>query len=155
MSSTHRRMHKGFPQTLTYLLRRPMEYSSHEFQHLNVDQVFRVAIAAVFAEGDRPETPRHRDDVRGDFVLRIAPKLHYGDYTFRLRALEDSPLYFLLSSCQLVKGLGKHSLHWVTLGDPRQCNFEAEPIRSRAFQSYRVSVPRIAQSSNIVTDCNS
>ena len=28
---TNRRMHKGFPEMLTYLLWKPMEYTSHEF----------------------------------------------------------------------------------------------------------------------------
>lgn len=52
---------------------------------------------------------------------------------FRPRALEDFPLYFFFSSCQLVKGLGIHSLDWVSLGERRQGSFETEPFRSRAF----------------------
>ena len=31
ISCTNRRMHKGFPEMLSYLLMKPMEYSSHEF----------------------------------------------------------------------------------------------------------------------------
>ena len=52
---------------------------------------------------------------------------------FRPQALEDFPLYFVFSSCQLVKGLGTHSLDWVSLGERRQGSFETEPLRSRAF----------------------
>ena len=40
MSSTNRRMHKGFPEMLTYLLRKPMEYASHNFVIINLDQCF-------------------------------------------------------------------------------------------------------------------
>eukprot|EP00973_Karenia_brevis_P080895 11222408-Karenia_brevis.AAC.1 len=36
VSSTNRRMHKGFPEMLTYLLRKPTEYSSHEFVDLEL-----------------------------------------------------------------------------------------------------------------------
>ena len=33
-SGMNRRMHKGFPEMLTYLMRKPMEYCSHEFVHV-------------------------------------------------------------------------------------------------------------------------
>ena len=38
ISSTNRRMHKGFPEMLTYLLRKPMEYCSHQFVSFGCDQ---------------------------------------------------------------------------------------------------------------------
>ena len=39
VSSTNRRMHKGFPEMLSYLLEKPMEYSSHAFVNIVVDKV--------------------------------------------------------------------------------------------------------------------
>ena len=48
VSSTNRRMHKGFPEMLTYLLRKPMAYSSHHFVHLSVDTIFRGALSRFY-----------------------------------------------------------------------------------------------------------
>ena len=41
-SSTNRRMHKGFPEMLTYLLNKPMEYCSHMFATVPYDPLYRV-----------------------------------------------------------------------------------------------------------------
>ena len=41
VSSTNRRMHKGFPEMLTYLLRKPMYYGSHEFVSVLLDPLIR------------------------------------------------------------------------------------------------------------------
>ena len=46
-SATNRRMHKGFPEMLTYLLRRPMEYPSHKFISLNVHNKFRTFLIGI------------------------------------------------------------------------------------------------------------
>eukprot|EP00973_Karenia_brevis_P064997 9025910-Karenia_brevis.AAC.1 len=48
LSATNRRMHKGFPEMLSYLLRRPMEYSSHNFVALSVDCAFRTLLSMVY-----------------------------------------------------------------------------------------------------------
>ena len=44
----NRRMHKGFPEMLSYILRKPSEYCSHTFVHLNHEAHFRAAQAAVY-----------------------------------------------------------------------------------------------------------
>ena len=55
IACTNRRMHKGFPEMLTYLLRKPMEYASHDFVHCIVHpfikQVFRCVHCMVAAKG--------------------------------------------------------------------------------------------------------
>ena len=48
VSSTNKRMHKGFPEMLTYLLGKPMEYCSHEFVHVMLDVYLRTAHAAFY-----------------------------------------------------------------------------------------------------------
>ena len=92
LSSTNRRMHKGFPDMLTYLLRRPMEYSSHQFVHVSVALVWRKAIATVHAGGQRLQ--HRRQNTNNDDVLSVSekPLLLPDDYRFRPRQLGDFPL---------------------------------------------------------------
>ena len=56
MSATNRRMHKGFPEMLTYLLRKPMEYCSHEFVSMGIKKPFRslIAVAHKYTGSDIP-----------------------------------------------------------------------------------------------------
>ncbi len=60
MSATNRRMHKGFPEMLSYLLRKPMEYCSHRFSYLIIDDGWRYAIARSLAEHSRLHCGRMR-----------------------------------------------------------------------------------------------
>jgi hypothetical protein len=60
MSATNRRMHKGFPEMLSYLLRKPMEYCSHRLSHLIIDDNFRFSIACSLAEHSRLHCGRMR-----------------------------------------------------------------------------------------------
>ena len=45
LSATNRRMHKGFPEMLSYLLNKPSEYCSHEFTSLPIEGALRCGIA--------------------------------------------------------------------------------------------------------------
>ena len=45
MAATNRRMHKGFQDMLSSLLRKPTEYCSHQFVPFLFDRSFRKAIA--------------------------------------------------------------------------------------------------------------
>ena len=104
MSSTNRRMHKGFPEMFTYLLRKPMEYSSHEFVNLHVAAPFQIASGLLLAKifdksfGTRQcLQPRESSREESDFHIRAeAPYLAYTDYPFRPQQLEDFPLFFSL-----------------------------------------------------------
>ena len=53
VSSTNRRMHKGFPEMLSYLMHKPMEYSSHAFAHVSFEFRFRTVLAHVHARVER------------------------------------------------------------------------------------------------------
>ena len=110
MSSTNRRMHKGFPEMLTYLLRRPMEYCSHEFEHFSLDGYFRGVQAAFhvrqlgccFVDNAWRGCKQH---------LRISAM----DYVFRPIRLDKFPLCFSLPVAGPLQRLardvfiGKHS----------------------------------------------
>ena len=58
LASTNRRMHKGFPEMLTYLLRNPMEYCSHQFVQLVADKVFRQAFAELLSMSSQSHAVR-------------------------------------------------------------------------------------------------
>ena len=48
MSSTNRRMHKGFPEMISYLLREPTTYCSHQMVSLPFEPYFRKMITQMF-----------------------------------------------------------------------------------------------------------
>ena len=137
LSSTNRRMHKGFPEMLSYLLRKPMEYTSHKFVHVTLDSLMRLAIATVYTKFDEGlENRQHAKSgkIDDDFMaIESTPTLKCSDYRFRPRALEDFPLYFFISGCCLCKHLGVHSMDWVSIGGQRQRSFRAEPVKSRSM----------------------
>ena len=133
LSSTNRRMHKGFPEMLTYLLRKPMEFSSHRFVHVGMGAFFTTAMGVVGGSAQPLQHRRHRTNNAGLLSLPEKPVLHPGDYKFRPQPLEDFPLYFFLSACTLTRELGRNSMDWVSIGGLRQRFCQMEPIRSRAF----------------------
>ncbi len=98
MSSTNRRMHKGFPEMLSYLLGKPMLYGSHTFVHLPLNFGFSFAISLVHhrVRGTTPDRPpaagaaQHldhtyatsssRDAAPNGLLLRQPARLNAGDY---------------------------------------------------------------------------
>ena len=44
ISCTNRRMHKGFPEMLTYLSRMPMEYISHQFVLVDINHTIKYLL---------------------------------------------------------------------------------------------------------------
>ena len=60
VSFTNRRLHKGPPQMLTYLLGKKMEYGSHSFCSILIDLRLRQAVAVlhqVVSAVPAPEPP--------------------------------------------------------------------------------------------------
>ena len=55
ISCTNRRMHKGFPEMLTYLLRKPMEFSSHAFVYCLVEPMIRHAFSLAKNAGTKED----------------------------------------------------------------------------------------------------
>ena len=118
LSSTNRRMHKGVPDMLTHLLRKPMGYCSREFYcyvHSRLGDGFE-------------DLHCHKDHI---LQLHSAPQIKPEDYACRPAQLERFPLYIFLSSCVPTKELGPRSMEWVTLvtGETR-CSHKKEPIKS-------------------------
>ena len=128
ISSTNRRMHKGFPEMLTYLLRKPMEYSSHEFVHCSIDGMLRKAWRAVLDQNTWVEDFMHPAD--NFMAVQTHDKLKAVDYHFRPTQLEDFPLYFFLAGCRLVKKLNSSSMDWRTVSGRRSRFYEEEPMLS-------------------------
>ena len=112
MAATNRRMHKGFPEMLTYLLRKPMEYCSHQFVHVTVDPLFRVVLAHLFNVASPTYRPRDRTPANQNMRLYASPNLRTTDYPFRPKQLEAFPLYFFISACEARTKLDSNSMEW-------------------------------------------
>ena len=100
LSATNRRMHKGFPEMISYLLGKPTAYCSHDFAHLPFEFLLKRLYAQIvtFAEGDAdatfttgPASYAAVSPVPGA-KLRLSPS----DYNYRPSALEKFPLFFSL-----------------------------------------------------------
>ena len=65
ISSTNRRMHKGYPEMLSYLLHKPLSYCSHSFVTLMFDKALRQAeyMVCAYAAGKIPEVYPASDEV--------------------------------------------------------------------------------------------
>eukprot|EP00973_Karenia_brevis_P084673 11749649-Karenia_brevis.AAC.1 len=100
---------------LTYLLRKPTEYSSHEF--VNPELFLPIAwytfsLYERLGQHDGAFDPRKRSE-----TAKIPPKpvIKVKDYAFRPHALENFPLYFFTAACSAKKQLGADSLDWTVL----------------------------------------
>lgn len=99
ISSTNRRMHKGYPEMLSYLLQKPSYYCSHSFVTLLFHQALRLHLGHV------------ADFIQGK-ALFVAPvsssrtnfksvnfRNSMEDYIFRPLELEKFPWYFFVAAC--------------------------------------------------------
>ena len=125
----------GFPEMLTYLLRKPVEDASHNFAHVLVHPLLRTVFFFV-KEALAKVSPVHfvPGDISSRMVLHTRPSLKPADYSFRNRGLELMPLYFFLSSCEVSMHLGPNSLSWEELRHEgevlRQGSYEHQPVCS-------------------------
>ena len=111
LSSTNRRMHKGFPEMLSYLLGKPSWYCSHRFAHLGFQDVLNKCCLSVqgfvnpLGAGPRSTEGQHRSLLYGSESTTVRPQsikangLCVADYIYRSKALEEFPWYFLVSAC--------------------------------------------------------
>ena len=139
VACTNRRMHKGFQEMLSYLLRKPMEYCSHNFVSVQIDHVFRKAIAYVYLHVTNTVPPQAEQRQRGYLHIPGGTELKQDDYPYRPNALDRFPLYFFLAGCNSSRTLGTDSLDWISLpyggvaGADRQCSYHVEPMKSKEF----------------------
>ena len=104
----NRRMHKGFPEMLSYLLGKPCWYCSHSFSNLYFEPALRQCCLSLrgfvspIAEYDAGLTSTL--SVAGTpSASRKALKvvsLTVEDYAFRPDALERFSWYFLVAACR-------------------------------------------------------
>ena len=143
LAATNRRMHKGFPEMLTYLLRKPMEYCSHRFVSLKVDGRLRHAIALTRASVVGDTFPSH-ENPRDAMVVADKCELKVIDYSFRPEALDSCPLYFFMAACVAHPNLNSRSMDWkelhmnpTSLADPpllaRQQSYQTDMIMSKLY----------------------
>ena len=106
LSATNNRMHKGFPEMLSYLLRKPSFYCSHRFVICSICRRWKALC-------DHLLTP-----ITGEIILskngnRPSVGVTLLDYVYRPTKLERFPFYFFCSACVPVKEAGSGSLPWM------------------------------------------
>ena len=134
ISSTNRCMHKGFPEMLTYLLRKKMYVGSHSFVHCSVAHLFASFITRAIGwlrTGEAQTSPSAWAALRG------TPRIKAADYEFRPVLLHRFPLYFFLSGCTARTALGPRRMNWVVLADTdgnllRQDSYKPTPEASKS-----------------------
>ena len=134
-SGMNRRMHKGFPEMLTYLLRKPMEYASHKFVSISVGPYLRYIFYLYKHEIDGANCDKnHKLSIPAKGVKLIHMKsLSHIDYCFRPAPLEEFPLYFFFAACKASEARGQSTMEWVELGTSRQRSYMSEAVSSKSF----------------------
>ena len=114
-SGFNRRMHKGFPEMLTYILRLPMEYSSHKFVTLNLHSAYRRLVAIFYNALEMTVDAERRPYKSQSGSVPSTPQVRQSDYPFRPTEMESFPLYFFMAATEARKKLGLDSLDWKEL----------------------------------------
>ena len=91
LHSTNRRMHKGYPEMVSYILQKPDHYASHSFVPFYCDSDCCQLIDAFQSTATSAESFRGRPRT---FFPGRAPLLQLPDYEFRPQELESYPQYF-------------------------------------------------------------
>ena len=151
VSSTNRRMHKGFPEMLSYLLRKPSWYCSHEFCNLFFETIFQHCCMQVLSvvehgvDGAASRSVAHGfSSVLANYEVLPSQSvtsrgLDVVDYIFRAHTLENMPWYYFMSSCIAVDRPGD-TLKWFegytredgsSFGHP--CRARGAIVESRLF----------------------
>ena len=100
-AATNNRMHKGFPEIISYLLQEPTLYSSHEFVTAltpDLDMLIKKRLREV-ATGEHASAS-HAAARPYSTKLYKKPFLREHDYLYRPDELEDFPLFFFFAACE-------------------------------------------------------
>ena len=121
LSTTNRRMHKGFPEMLSYLLQKPMWYCSHSFSNLH----FQTVLEKCFARVRDSLHSGHVGSVAlcGDSAInasstmsrtlrKVPSSCTVEDYIFRSDSLESFPWYFFTAAVALRRDANEAHLRW-------------------------------------------
>jgi hypothetical protein len=98
-SSTNRRMHKGFPEMLAYIMEKPEYIASMEFVPLYYTQVLISYVCVVEAAASLKLTYSVPDFTKRILRPGQIPFLDHVDYAFRSEQLLSFPLYFFIAAC--------------------------------------------------------
>eukprot|EP00973_Karenia_brevis_P018404 2523076-Karenia_brevis.AAC.1 len=130
ISSTNRRMHKGYPEMLSYLLKKPSYYCSHSFVTLMFHEKLRFAERSVknFIAGQQTTGPIET----GRVISRQTQFVNQAeDYVYRPTALENFPWYFFVAACEGRSVANSTSLPWHAYGlQKHPCYQHGKPVRS-------------------------
>ena len=128
ISSTNRRMHKGYPEMLSYLMGKPAYYCSHNFRSLVFEYSYRAALAIVHKLSSkspletviRQEVPRNNAIPKGTNIAN--------DYIFRPAQLEEFSWYFMVAACDAAAHHEQEILQWSCYDDVRHPCYEQGPL---------------------------
>lgn len=100
ISSTNRRMHKGFPEMLSYLLKEPLYYCSHTFVNLMFDDALRnlEKMVKAFARGVKSGSCGWTREVYPKGKRKYKHVNSIDDYIYRPTELESFPWYFFVAA---------------------------------------------------------
>ena len=124
LSSTNSRMHKAYPEMLSYLLKKPSYYASHSFVSFNIHEMFQMCGAAVghFSRGDPLQinlliTPTPLAGTDGHQLNKVI------DYTYRDTSLISMPWYFFVAACEAKTEAATNTLPWREYGTKRHPHY--------------------------------
>ena len=113
---------------LTYLLRKRMEYCSHTFVSLTVEQLYRKAMATMLRYVSE-EAQAVYTSAASYLSVEEKVMLSVADYPFRPLPLENFPLYFFMAGCEATRSLSSDSMEWLFLA----CDGGASVLRQRSY----------------------
>ncbi len=122
MSSANRRMHKGFPEMLAYIMEKPDYIASIKFVPLYYSQVMISYICSVESAASSKLTYSMPDFSKRILRPGQVPFLDHVDYALRSEKLQDFPLCFFISACEAQGGKWqkKSMLAWWEAVDGRR-----------------------------------
>jgi hypothetical protein len=140
-SSTNRRMHKGFPEMLAYIMEKPEYIASMEFVPLYYTQVLISYVCFVESAASSQLTYSVPDFSKRILRPGQIPYIDHVDYEFRSEQLRDFPLYFFIAACDAQgKWQKKSTLAWWEPADGKICH----PRSAVRYSSTLKDVPLFA-----------
>jgi hypothetical protein len=100
MSSTNKRMHKGFPEMVAYIMEKPEYIASMEFVPLYYTQVLISYVCNVESAASSKLTYSLPDFSKRILRPGQVPHVDHVDYAYRSEQLRDFPLCFFIAACE-------------------------------------------------------
>ena len=147
MSSTNKRMHKGFPEMVAYIMEKPEYIASMEFVPLYYTQVLISYVCTVESAVSSKLTYSLPDFSKRILRPGQVPYIDHVDYAYRSEKLRDFPLYFFIAACDAHgKWKKKSTLTWWEPADGRR-----HPRSAIRYSSILRDVPLFAPANGTAT----